>query len=325
MRTICKAEEAWKLLNGIFCIYKPAGLSIYKVREILVGNIVRDLNSMNVRPPRDYVKIEGSVASGKGLIVSTIPNYADHMLVTGPRYQPQDVRLTWITFLGRSVSGVVVMAVNRGNRLVFKYRDCKHLRRFELKGKFGLATDSFMEDGRIIENATYDHINQWKIDQVLAAMQASHQAEMFKYSGVSLQSQTAYELASLGLIRPAGKSAPLIYSIRCIHFKPPDFTIELNCINENELYLKQVVHDLGLTLKSCAVCTQIRQTQYGHFTLDHALLRKHWTLEHVLNNILYSRELVMPEKITPASSKLQLINGSSQDTQTSAVSPLRSL
>ncbi|XP_013788231.1 probable tRNA pseudouridine synthase 2 [Limulus polyphemus] len=180
MRTICNAEEAWKLLNGIFCIYKPAGLSVYKVREVLIGNIVRDLNLMNVRPPRDYVKIEGSVASGKALTISTVPNYADHMLVTGPRYQPQDVRLTWITFLGWSVSGVLVMAVNRGNRLLFKYRESKHLHSFELKGKFGLATDNFMVDGRIVEKATYDHINEWKINKVLAAVQASHQAQMFK-------------------------------------------------------------------------------------------------------------------------------------------------
>ncbi|XP_013791689.2 probable tRNA pseudouridine synthase 2 [Limulus polyphemus] len=143
---------------------------------------------------------------------------------------------------------------------------------------------------------------------------------VLRYTGVSLQSQAAYELASKGLIRPAGKSVPLIYNIRCTHYKAPDFTIEVNCINENELYLKQVVHDLGLTLKSCAVCTQLRQTRYGHFTLDHALLRKHWTLEHILNNILYSRELVTPEKITPASSKLQLITGSSQESRSAVVS-----
>ena len=38
-------------------------------------------------------------------------------------------------------------------------------------------------------------------------------------------SQTAYELASRGLLRPGGTSPPLIYGIKCIHFEPPDFTL----------------------------------------------------------------------------------------------------
>ena len=44
-------------------------------------------------------------------------------------------------------------------------------------------------------------------------------------------SQAAYELASRGLLRPGGKSPPLIYGIKCIHFKPPDFTLGISTQN----------------------------------------------------------------------------------------------
>ena len=49
-------------------------------------------------------------------------------------------------------------------------------------------------------------------------------------AGVDIQSQEAYELACGGLLRPAAEnqpafSGPVIYDIRCVHFRPPHFTL----------------------------------------------------------------------------------------------------
>lgn len=49
-------------------------------------------------------------------------------------------------------------------------------------------------------------------------------------AGVDIQSQKAYELACQGLLRPAAEnqpafSGPVLYDIRCIHYKSPDFTL----------------------------------------------------------------------------------------------------
>lgn len=68
--------------------------------------------------------------------------------------------------------------------------------------------------------------------------------------------------------------------------------VEIQCINENEYYLMKLINDIGLTLKSNAVCTKIRQIKFGHFDLQHALLRKHWTLENILNNITVCKEII---------------------------------
>jgi tRNA U55 pseudouridine synthase TruB len=56
-------------------------------------------------------------------------------------------------------------------------------------------------------------------------------------------------------------------------------------INEGESYLSELVSELGLQLKTNAVCRSIRCIRYGYFTLDHALLLKHVTLENVLRNM----------------------------------------
>lgn len=46
-----------------------------------------------------------------------------------------------------------------------------------------------------------------------------------RLSGVHMESQTAYELACEGLIRPSNSKLPVIYGIKCVHFSPPNFTL----------------------------------------------------------------------------------------------------
>lgn len=47
----------------------------------------------------------------------------------------------------------------------------------------------------------------------------------FRLCGVDLQSQTAYELAAKGPIRPMDSKTPVIYGIKCVEFDPPNFTL----------------------------------------------------------------------------------------------------
>lgn len=51
------------------------------------------------------------------------------------------------------------------------------------------------------------------------------------------------------------------------------------------MYLKTLVHDLGMQLHSVATCTQILCFRYALFNLDLALLQKHWELQNILDNM----------------------------------------
>jgi tRNA U55 pseudouridine synthase TruB len=67
---------------------------------------------------------------------------------------------------------------------------------------------------------------------------------------------------------------------------------EVQCINEYEAYLTTLVHDLGMQLHSVATCTGLQCIRYDCFTLEHALLRKHWTLQFLMDNMAESRRLL---------------------------------
>jgi hypothetical protein len=63
-----------------------------------------DLCELESRPPTNHVFIEGSPSTS--LSVHVAPSFADHPLLVGPRYQPEDIRCTWGMPLGKNVSGV---------------------------------------------------------------------------------------------------------------------------------------------------------------------------------------------------------------------------
>ncbi|KAJ8307007.1 hypothetical protein KUTeg_015091 [Tegillarca granosa] len=122
-----------------------------------------------------------------------------------------------------------------------------------------------------------------------------------KYAGVNPESQKAYELASVGIVRPQSKETPpLLYGIKCIDFNLPDFTLEIHSINENSDFLKALIHDIGIKLKSTAVCSSIRRIRYGYFTLDHCLLRADWHFEQILSNIRLCKQLLTDKKLITA-------------------------
>ncbi|GIY89408.1 putative tRNA pseudouridine synthase 2 [Caerostris extrusa] len=180
MKTISYAPEAWKYLNGLFCVYKPPQKHTPHVRNSIIHNLCRDLNEMEKRPPSNRVLLNGSVCSGKPFSVELVPNYADHELVSGPHYQIQDIRMRWINGIGCNSSGILLMAVNKGCASVNTLETSNFLRKYEIKSKFGCASDTFMADGKIKERSTYSHIKQGALDSLLSSIQSCNQALSFK-------------------------------------------------------------------------------------------------------------------------------------------------
>ncbi|XP_068200929.1 pseudouridylate synthase TRUB2, mitochondrial-like [Palaemon carinicauda] len=309
-KVISYGPEAWKVLQGVFCVYKPFDMTISHLKKVLINNLTRDLNMLEPRPAVPYIVIEGNTADD--LAVVKRENYADHPLAIGPRYQIQDLKLSFAIHLHKNISGVCLMGVNRGTKGTHAARTGRLIRSYSLEGRLGQATDTGFHNGKVVTKATYGHVNKSKIQKTLMHIQAGHQQSAIHFLGLDPQSQAAYEaLSADGLVRPGEKSPPLIYSIKLTQFNPPDFTIEVACINENGEFLQHLVHKIGLQLKTNAVCTQMRCIRFGPWTLQHALLRKHWTLKHIIDNMSVCHPLV--KNITPVSPSLQHVGNESLD------------
>uniref|UniRef100_A0A2K5QZG9 Pseudouridine synthase II N-terminal domain-containing protein n=1 Tax=Cebus imitator TaxID=2715852 RepID=A0A2K5QZG9_CEBIM len=268
-------------LQGLFAVYKPPGLKRKHLRDT-------GLNAGKPPAPEQRVRfllgaVEGSEEKELTLTATSVPSLTNHPLVCGPAFTHFKVGVEHR--LDAQASGVLVLGVGRGCRLLTDMYNAHLTKDYTVRGLLGKATDDFCEDGRLVEKTTYDHVTREKLDRILAVIQGSHQKALGMYSNLNLKTQEAYEMAVRGLIRPMNKSPMLITGIRCLHFAPPEFLVEVQCMHETQKELRKLVHEIGLELKTTAVCSQVRHTRDGIFTLDSALLRTQWDLHSIQDAI----------------------------------------
>lgn len=278
------APAVYKSLHGLFAVYKPPGVKWKMIRDTVETRLLEGLNSLKQPLPQQQVRflpepVEES--SGSEVIITAIkvPALADHPLVKGPAFKRLKVGAGHL--LDVKSSGVFVLGVGHGNKLLTEIYNAHLTKDYVVHGQFGKATDDFSDTGRLIEKTTYDHITEEQLERILAVIQGTNLRALLEYSRIDLKSQEAYELAAKGLLRPIEKTSPVITGVRCLHFAPPDFMIEIQCLHETQQYLRQVIHKIGLALKSTAVCTHVRRIRDGFFTLDDALIRTQWDLENI--------------------------------------------
>ncbi|XP_030633580.1 pseudouridylate synthase TRUB2, mitochondrial [Chanos chanos] len=294
MPSVKPAVRLFRKLEGLFAVYKPPGVHWKTVRDTIETNILKAVDATPRPAPRRLVQFQAALPSGQTtestdltVSVSALPALSDHPLVTGPQFQK--VRVGVGHCLDAFSSGVLVLGVGQGNTVLPNLYHAHVTRDYTLEGEFGTATDDFSHNGRIIERTTYDHITRDKLDRVLAMIQGTNQKALIMYSKVDPQSQEAYELAVRGRLRPQDKSPPVLIGIRCASFKPPHFTLEVQCVNETQRYLRRVLHEVGLELRSSAVCAAVRRTRDGPFRLEHALTRQHWNAADIMQAVAHYR------------------------------------
>ncbi|XP_066521860.1 mitochondrial mRNA pseudouridine synthase TRUB2 isoform X2 [Hoplias malabaricus] len=276
-------------LDGLFAVYKPSGVHWKLVRDTVETNLLKAVNSSSPHTPQFQVQFQlissGENNTSKELTVTAakVPALADHPLVTGPQFHKLRVGVGHRLDVGSS--GVLVLGLGTGNAALESLYRSHVTRDYTLEGEFGIATDDFTHTGRVIERSTYDHVTLDKLERVLAMIQGANQKALITYSGVDPRSQEAYELAVKGKLRPQDKSPPILTGLRCLHFKPPHFTLEVQCVNETQSYLRKLLHEVGLELRTTAVCTKVRRTRDGPFKIEDALIHKHWTADDIMSSI----------------------------------------
>ncbi|XP_014283506.1 pseudouridylate synthase TRUB2, mitochondrial isoform X2 [Halyomorpha halys] len=293
MRTalLYDAQSVSQLLNGIVCVYKSAGETFNRVRQSFLHKLSKELCELECRIPKQRISVERDEVT-RILTVKKFENLADHPLVMGPMYEPNDFKCSSAVRLGIDTAGVLVLGLNSGTKDVYELHREHPLRVYRLNGTFGYMTNNLYKTGKVVDKSSFQHIRRGALEKFLAATEASHQRTMYELCGVDPQSQAAYELAAKGLIRPTNTKAPVIYAVKFISLELPNFTIEVHCINEYEAYLKALINSIGTRLQSYATCTGIQCMRHSHFSLEHALLKKHWNLEEVIKNIQNNKRLM---------------------------------
>ncbi|KAG7244641.1 hypothetical protein INR49_029660 [Caranx melampygus] len=193
------AGRLFRRLEGLFCVYKSPGVHWKLVRDNIETNLLKGLNATPSLPcPKEVRFLTHPQSDTESPKDSPCPQPLC-LHFTGPEFQR--IRVGVGHRLDAFSSGVLV---GNGNKILNDLYRTRVTRDYTLEGEFGTATDDFSYTGRVME----------------------------RYSNVDMRSQEAYELAVQGLLGPEGKSQPILTGLRCIHFQPPNFTLEVQCLNE---------------------------------------------------------------------------------------------
>jgi len=314
--TLTHSAEAWRLLSGLVCLYKPAGYSGSKLVHMLRHNLVDDLNRMQrtVQSEGRRVELEGgglkkqltgggsklAVIEGGGDIVtgmSACVDYSVHPKVLGPGYCTDDLRVRAVNKLAEAASGVQVVGLHMsGGWLAGRMQMDRVLTTLHVRGEWGRATSTGWAGGNTRMCKGWRHLDgrPWLVDQCLASVEASHQASAWSVAGVGLDTQDAYNEACKGPVKPAIDSNTMVYSIKVKEWNLPHFMLEVVCIEkveDSQKFITELVEEIGLQCKTVAHTHSIRCAAVGPFTSKESLLVKHLTLQHVLDNISDNRKL----------------------------------
>lgn len=164
-------------------------------------------------------------------------------------------------------TGVLVLLLGRGTKLSQELSSCdkEYFGKFEL----GVETDSHDRDGRVLQQAPWQHVDLEKIREVIPNFvgeveQMPPMISAIRYKGVRL-----YHLARRGTVVPREKRRIVVHELRIEGLEGP-FVRFFSRVSKGT-YLRTLVHDIGETLGCHAALSELRRIRAGDFRLEDAV------------------------------------------------------
>lgn len=146
-------------------------------------------------------------------------------------------------------------------------------RKFTVKGCFGIETSSYNSLGQVVGTAPYDHITKGKLMQTFPQFLGEFKQAITPFDKVTDPTNKLAQRDHVAVM----EHLAICRSISCSELNLPYFSLEIVC--GPGFSPRVFVHDLGKVLGSCAHVTHMELTQYGPFTLEHALPSYRWSWE----------------------------------------------
>ncbi|XP_037575376.1 pseudouridylate synthase TRUB1-like [Dermacentor silvarum] len=187
------------------------------------------------------------------------------------RLQTYGINVAPIGHLEASARGVIGYSVG-SSKTVLRWLRLSN-RKFVMKGCFGIETSTYNSLGDVVGTAPYDHITEERLMQMFPQFLGQIKQAVSPYDGPLLQSAKEAGRNHVAIM----EHLAICHSISCSALSLPHFSLEIVC--GPGFSPRVFVHNLGKALGSCAHVTHMELTQYGPFTLEHALPSYRWSWE----------------------------------------------
>lgn len=169
-------------------------------------------------------------------------------------------------------TGVLVVCTGRATRLV---QDIEKLEKeYIAEFKLGFATDTYDIEGKVIESVENFNVTSEEIENVLKKFTGNIKQVPPMYSAIKINGQKLYDLARRGETIEREARDINIFSLKLLSFDGVNGKI--SCKVSKGTYIRSLIFDIGMELKTFATMTSLQRTSVGNEKLE-----KSFTLEEI--------------------------------------------
>lgn len=184
-------------------------------------------------------------------------------------------------------TGLLVICVGKATKLVDILTN--HDKEYIADVTFGIETDTLDSTGNIIREEN-KIIKKEDIIQVLNSYKKEYDQQVPIYSAIKINGKKLYEYARENIDVELPTRKVNIYDIELLNYEIIDNKthIQIRCNVSKGTYIRSLIRDIGNSLNTCAIMTDLRRTKLGDFNIEDAI-----KIKDIKNAKLYSIEEVL--------------------------------
>lgn len=140
---------------------------------------------------------------------------------------------------------------------------------YEMTVRFGVTSDTYDREGKIVAQETAKEIPREKIEAALKNFIGETEQMPPKFSAKKIKGVSAYKLARAGQEVSLEPKNVKISSIEILDYSWPLLRLRVNC--SSGTYMRSLAHDLGRSLGCGGIVEEIRRTRIGDFSVEKAV------------------------------------------------------
>ncbi|MCD6519847.1 MAG: tRNA pseudouridine(55) synthase TruB, partial [Anaerolineae bacterium] len=187
------------------------------------------------------------MSGAKGGMVSGILNIdkpkglTSHDVVDRVRRLAKQRRVGHAGTLDPLATGVLILCLGGATRIVEYLSESPKAYRATIR--FGLVTDTWDLEGKVIEEREWQGLSLAEIQQVLSQFQGTIEQVPPMYSALKHQGKPLYKLARQGITVARKPRRVEIYRLSILDWRPPELVLEVEC--SKGTYIRSLAYELG--------------------------------------------------------------------------------
>lgn len=171
--------------------------------------------------------------------------------------------------LDPNATGLMILGINNGTKKLNEYLKLNKI--YIASILFGVSTDTFDIEGKILEEKNIENIDTEIIKKELNKLIGKINLQVPIYSAIKLNGKKLYDIARSGnkenIIPPTKEME--IYSIKFIEIKKENnkYILDIELFVKSGTYIRSIVNELSNRLKIPMTLRDLRRIKIGYFDI----------------------------------------------------------